>query len=126
MASTPVPELEVKCLTSTGSVLARVKIIPVKIKDGSASLFAVSSEEARSFCEEPQQLCERGRYEYILTAESELQHPSVELALRPSAAIKRSGLARGEDRGLIEPGDACGLLALEVVRRAAPDDRALA
>src|ERR1035437_3490535 len=91
MASTPVPELEVKCLTSTVNVLARVKIIPVKIKDGSASLFAVSSEEARSFCEEPQQLCERGRYEYILTAESEL-HLSSEFALRPRAAVKPSGL----------------------------------
>jgi hypothetical protein len=63
--------------------------------------------------------------EYILTSESKL-HSLAELALRPSAAVKPSGLAQGEDRGLIEPGDACGLLALEVVHRIAPDDKALA
>src|ERR1035437_6534314 len=125
MASTPALKLEVKCFTSTGSVLARVKIIPVKNTDGSASLFEVSPEEARSFCEEPQQLCERRRYEYILTPESKLHSPA-ELALRPSTAVKPSGLAGGQDFGLIETGDACGLLALEVVRRAAPDDKPLA
>jgi hypothetical protein len=125
MASTAQPRLEVKCFTSSGRALAKVEIVPVKSKVGSASLFTVSPEVAREFCEEPQQLCERGRYEYILTAESEL-HPSSELALRPSAAVKPSGLARGEDRGLIEPGDACGLLPLEVIRRNAPDGEVVA
>jgi predicted component of viral defense system (DUF524 family) len=125
MASTAQPRLEVKCFTSSGRTLAKVEIVPVKNKDGNASLFTVSQEVAREFCEEPQQLCERGRYEYILTAESEL-HPASELALRPSAAVKPSGLARGEDRGLIEPGDACGLLPLEVIRRNAPDGEVVA
>lgn len=121
MASTAQPRLEVKCFTSSGRALATVAIIPVKSKDGNATLFEVSPEEARTFCEEPQQLCERGRYEYVLIAESEL-HPSKKLALRRSPAIKPSGLTRGEDRGLIEPGDACGLLALEVIHRNDPDE----
>ena len=121
MASTAKPRLEVKCFTLSGRALAKVKIVPVKIKDGSASLFEVSSEEARSFCEEPQQLCERGRYEYVLTPEPGVSNAE-NLALLQSPAVKPSAIFReDEDRGLIEPGDACGLLALAVIRRNAPD-----
>jgi predicted component of viral defense system (DUF524 family) len=87
-------------------------------------LVRLPTEEARMYAEEPVQLCERGRYEYRL--KPSVTAP-VNLALLPQRGIHPSRVETdGDDRGLIEPGDHCGLLPLVVIQRNDAEQRPLA
>ena len=109
----------VECKAHGGRVLATVEIVapasPSHLPAGAQPLILLPPDEARRNSEERLQLRERGRYEYRLVPAPGA--PS-DLALLPGRGIQPSRVeSPGEDRGLIEPADHCGLLPLVVVRR---------
>ena len=119
MTATPTERKLVECKTPEGRLLATVEIFPLVGTDGlpgeAQSLILLSTDEARSHGEERLQLRERGRYEYWLKPASE---NGCDLALMPQKGVSPSRVeSKAEDRGLIEPGDHCGLLTLTVIRR---------
>lgn len=109
----------VECKAHGGRVLATIEIVapasPQNLPAGEQPLILLPPDEARRNSEERLQLRERGRYEYRLVPAPGA--PS-DLALLPGRGIQPSRVeSSGEDRGLIEPADHCGLLPLVVVRR---------
>jgi predicted component of viral defense system (DUF524 family) len=118
----------VECRTREGRLLALVEIFA---PDGSDSLVGeahplvlLSAEEARRNGEERLQLRERGRYEYRLTPAPGAPE---DLQLLPQRGVQPSRVeSGGEDRGLIEPQDHCGLFPLTVLRRGDAMQRPLA
>jgi hypothetical protein len=128
MPETPLERATVECRTLEGRLLATVDILPAGrvnvLNSVDHPLVLLPTEEARMYAEEPVQLCERGRYEYRLK-------PSVtappNLALLPQRGIYPSRVETdGHDRGLIEPGDHCGLLPLVVIQWNDAEQRPLA
>jgi hypothetical protein len=118
----------VECRTAEGRLLATIEIVAPVSSEAltweAQPLVLFSAEEARRNGEEPLQLRERGRYEYRL--KPELGAP-LDLGLLPQRGIQPSRVeSQGEERGLIEPQDHCGLLALTVVRRGDTLQRPLA
>ena len=129
MAAEPRQREVVECKNSRGpAVLAVVEIFA---PDGSEAysgeahpLVLLTAEEAQRNGEERLQLRERGRYEYRLKPASGV---SEDLALLPQRGVQPSrAQSSGEDRGLIEPLDHCGLLPLTVIRRGDAQERPLA
>ena len=118
----------VECKTPEGRLLAVVEIFA---PDGSEALSGeahplvlLPAEEARRNGEERLQLRERGRYEYRLKPASGV---SEDLQLLPQRGVQPSRVeSEGEDRGLIEPQDHCGLFPLTVIRRGDATQRPLA
>jgi predicted component of viral defense system (DUF524 family) len=109
----------VECYTSEGRLLATVEIVTPRnsttLPIEQHPLVLLSVDEARQNGEENLQLRERGRYEYLL-------RPAVgapdDLALLPQRGVQPSQVrSAGEDRGVIEPQDHCGLFPLIVIRR---------
>lgn len=128
MAATPKQRAFVECRTAEGRLLAVVEIVaPVSsaaLPWEAQPLVLFSAEEARRNGEEPLQLRERGRYEYRLKPEP---GAPTDLGLLPQRGIQPSRVeSQGEERGLIEPQDHCGLFALTVVRRGDTLQRPLA
>lgn len=118
----------VECLTPEGRVLATVEIFaplndrPLSSEDHPMVL--LPAEEARRNSEEPLQLRERGRYEYRLQP---APGAPADLALLPQRGVLPSRVnSAGENRGLIEPQDYCGLFPLTVIRRGDATERPLA
>ena len=109
----------VECRTPEGRLLATVDIFaPVgseSLGAGTHPLLLLPPEEARRHAEARLQLRERGRYEYCLKPVSGAPD---DLALLPQRGVQPSTVeSPGEDRGLIEPQDYCGLFPLTVIRR---------
>jgi predicted component of viral defense system (DUF524 family) len=117
----------VECKTPEGRLLATLEIFAIAGDSHShdlAPLVLVSADEARLNGEEPVQLRERGRYEYRLQPCSDA---SVNLMLLPRHGVQPSRVeSTGEDRGLIEPHDHCGLFPFTVIRRGDVAQRPLA
>src|SRR5258708_4222559 len=122
MAGEPKQREFVECRTPGGRVLARVEIVARAKTDALPGevhpLVLIPAEEALLYGEERLQLRERGRYEYRLLPTNGAPN---DLALLQHRGVQRSGVETpGEDRGLIEPQDHCGLFPLTVVRRDDP------
>jgi predicted component of viral defense system (DUF524 family) len=118
----------VECRTLAGHVLATVEIFAPRESEGLGvelhPLVLLSPEEARSNGEECLQLRERGRYEYRLKSASGAPDG---LTLLPQRGVQPSRVESiGEDRGLIEFQDHCGMFPLTVIRRGDPTQRPLA
>ena len=87
-------------------------------------LVLLPADEARRYGEERLQLRERGRYEYRLRP---LPNAPNDLVLLSHRGVQPSRVeSSGEDRGLIEPQDHCGLFPLTAIRRGDPTQRPLA
>jgi predicted component of viral defense system (DUF524 family) len=109
----------VECKTPQGRVLATVEIVAPagseRLAGEAHPLVLLPVSEAILNNEERLQLRERGRYEYRLKP---AQGAPTELALLAQRGVQPSRVwTSGEDRGLIEPQDHCGLLVLTVIRR---------
>ena len=119
----PLPDHEVPFRSSSGVLLARVKLTPAKAaaSDGSAPLVEMDEAEAREHGETTVQLRESERYEYEVFPEND-----DDLRLRSSLSSRRSSLAAAgaRDAGLIETRTFCGTLLLELVRGPVDDDKA--
>jgi len=118
----------VECRTPEGRLLATVEIFaPSGCENLDAAvhpLVLMSPEEANRNCEERLQLRERGRYEYRMKPAN---GAPCDLVLLPQRGVQPSRVdSVGEDRGLIEPQDHCGLLPLTVIRRCDATQRPLA
>ena len=118
----------VECKTPEGRVMATVEIFFLGTTDAvsneSHPLVLLPAEEARRHGEERLQLRERGRYEYRLNPSPNAPE---DLVLLPHRGVQPSRVeSSGEDRGLIEPQDHCGLFPLTVVRRGDAIQRPLA
>jgi predicted component of viral defense system (DUF524 family) len=108
-----------ECRNPQGRSVATIDIVaaplPAGVSANDGPLLLISSEQARTWGEEPLQLRERCRYEYRLKP---LAATSGDLSLLPGRGVQPSRVdAFGEERGLIEPGDYCGMLPLVVIRR---------
>ena len=118
----------VECRTAEGRLLAIIEIV-APASSGALSwetqpLVLFSAEEARRNGEESLQLRERGRYEYRLKP---APGAPMDLGLLPQRGVQPSRVeSQGEERGLIEPQDYCGLLPLTVIRRGDAMQRPLA
>jgi predicted component of viral defense system (DUF524 family) len=128
VAAEPKQRAFVECRTAEGRLLATIEIVAPVSSEAltweAQPLVLFSAEEARRNGEEPLQLRERGRYEYRLKPE---HGAPLDLGLLPQRGIQPSRVeSQGEERGLIEPQDHCGLLALTVVRRGDTLQRPLA
>lgn len=109
----------VGCYTPEGRLLATVEIIAPRnsttLPVEQHPLVLLSAEEARQHGEECLQLQEQQRYEYILKP---APGAPADLALLAQHGIQPSQVASGgEDHGLLEPRDQCGLFPLMVIRR---------
>ncbi len=119
MLALAIPRAKLECKTPGGKLLATLEIaVPRKMADArgeSAPLLQLPQPLAAEYGEQCVQLRERGRYEYQLTPAPGAPD---NLALRADQWVQPSGLElAGQDRGLIEPQDYCGLLPLVVVQR---------
>lgn len=108
------PDISVPFRSSSGAVLARVNLTPVKDAESAASapLVEINEEEAREHGETTVQLRESERYEYeVVTANG------ADLRLRCSLSSRRRSLGDDgkPDAGLIETRSFCGTLLLELV-----------
>ena len=118
----------VECKTREGRLLATVEIIASGKLDGFSvddhPMVLFPADEAHRNGEETLQLQERGRYEYRLRPAAGA--PS-DLGLLPQRGVQPSRVVSdGEDRGLIEPQDHCGMFPLAVIRRSDATQRPLA
>ena len=118
----------VECRTPEGRLLATIEIVAPGNSETASwemqPLVVFSAEEARRNGEELLQLRERGRYEYRLKP---APGAPPDLGLLPQRGVQPSRVElQGEERGLIEPQDHCGLLPLTVIRRGDADRRPLA
>lgn len=118
----------VECRTPEGRLLATIEIVAPGNSETASwemqPLVVFSAEEARRNGEELLQLRERGRYEYRLKP---APGAPTDLGLLPQRGVQPSRVeSQGEERGLIEPQDHCGLLPLTVIRRGDADRRPLA
>lgn len=128
MQAAAVRRAQLECKTPSGKVIATLEIVePRKMTASSgptAPLLLLPKDQATQYGEEVLQLRERGRYEYQLKP---LPGAPDNLALLADRWVQPSGVESvGEDRGLIEPQDYCGLLKLVVVRRNDPAETPLA
>jgi predicted component of viral defense system (DUF524 family) len=114
---------EVLFRSSSGALLARVKLTPAKAaaSDGSAPLVEIDEAEAREHGETAIQLRESERYEYEVFPEN-----GDDLRLRCSLSTRRRSLAESgaRDAGLIETRTFCGTLLLELVAGLVDADKA--
>lgn len=119
----PLSDHEVLFRSSSGALLARVKLTPVKAaaSDGSAPLVEIDEAEAREHGETTVQLRESERYEYEVFAEN-----GDDLRLRCSLSSRRSSLPESgaRDAGLIETRTFCGTLLLELLAGLVDADKA--
>lgn len=118
----------VEARTPSGRIVATIEIICPKDADDSPAenhpLVLLDDRDAEEYGEEPLQLIERARYEYRLKP---APGAPADLALLSRRGVQPSLLRESEsDRGLIEPGDYCGVLSLVVVRRSDLDERPIA
>lgn len=108
--------------SSSGDLLARVKLTPAKeiACDGSAPLVEIDDAAAREYGETTIQLRESERYEYEVFPEN-----GDDLRLRCSLSSRRRSLtaASVRDAGLIETRTFCGTLLLELVEGPVDDDQ---
>ena len=128
MAAEPQKVCSVECKDPQGHMVATVEIFAPGNSDSLRSeahpLVLLPEEEARHYGEERLQLRERGRYEYRLTP---APHLSYEISLQQQRGVQPSRVnSSGEERGLIEPGDQCGLLTLTVIRKGDLSEQPLA
>ena len=128
MAAEPQQHGFVECRATHGRLLATVEILAPAgseaVPGEAHPLLLFSAEEARRNGEESLQLRERCRYEYRL-----IPSPGApdDLALLPQRGVQPSRVeSKGDDRGLIEPQDHCGLFPLTVIRRGDATQRPLA
>lgn len=118
----------VECRTPQGRLLATIEIVAPAGSEAVSwerqPLVVFSIDEARRNGEEPLQLRERGRYEYRLRP---APGAPTDLGLLPQRGVQPSRVeSPGEERGLIEPQDHCGLLPLTIIRRGDAEQRPLA
>ena len=116
------------CRTPEGRLVATLEIIATKpaatTTPEEQPLVTLTTDDAFLNSEEPIQLRERSRYEYRLNAVSQVDS---DFALMATRIVQPSKVEmRGEDRGVIEPLDYCGLLSLVVIRRGDPNERPIA
>ena len=108
--------------SSSGVLLARVRLTPSKDFNGdsSAPIVEIDEVEAREHGETPVQLRESERYEYEVLPEN-----GDDLRLRCSLSNRRRSLANSgaRDAGLIETRTFCGTLLLELVQGAVDSDK---
>jgi predicted component of viral defense system (DUF524 family) len=128
MAAEPQKIGIVECRAPNGSVIATVEIFAPAgsdhLKGEDHPLVLLAEEEARRNGEERLQLRERERYEYRLKRAAGVAD---ELSLLSHRGVQPSRVnSDGEDRGLIEPGDQCGLFTLTVVRKSDATEQPLA
>ena len=128
MAAEPRQSEVVECRTPEGRVLAEVEIFAPEGSEALGGevhpLVLLTAEEARRNDEERLQLRERGRYEYRLKPATGAPE---DLQLLPQRGVQPSRVeSKGEDRGLIEPQDHCGLFPLTVIHRGDSTERPLA
>lgn len=119
----PLSDHEVPFRSSSGVLLARVKLTPAKAfsSDGLAPLVEMDEADAREHGETTVQLRESERYEYEVFSEN-----GDDLRLRSSLSSRRSSLGGSEvrDAGLIETKTFCGTLLLELVQGPVDDEKA--
>lgn len=128
MAAEPKQCEVVECKSPGGRVLAVIEIFAPtgseSLSGDAHPLVLVPIDEARRYGEERLQLRERSRYEYRLRP---VAGAPKDLQLLPQRGVQPSRVeSTGEDRGLIEPQDHCGLFPLTVIRRGDAAQRPLA
>lgn len=118
----PLTEHAIPFRSSSGVLLAHVKLTPAKDVegDGSAPIVVIDDAEAREHGETTIQLRESERYEYEVFPEN-----GEDLRLRCSLSSRRRSLAATgvRDAGLIETRTFCGTLLLELVQGPVDDDK---
>lgn len=118
----PLSEHDITFRSSSGGLLARVRLTPAKeaASDRSAPLVEIDEAEAREHGETKVQLLESERYEYEVLAEN-----GEDLRLRCSLASRRRSLGPSgiPDAGLVETRTFCGTLLFELVQGAVDDDK---
>ena len=128
MAAEPQQHGFVECRATDGRLLATVEILAPAGSEAVPwevhPILLFPAEEAHRNGEEALQLRERCRYEYRLIPSADAPD---DLALLPQRGVQPSRVeSKGDDRGLIEPQDHCGLFPLIVIRRGDATQRPLA
>ncbi|KAF0175453.1 MAG: Uncharacterized protein FD161_3348 [Limisphaerales bacterium] len=122
---TPRPDETVECRSSDGRLVALVELVPEDDWQAAvaelAPLVRLSSQEAKAQGEQPVQLRENGRYEYVVRPVSAAQGQGLKLV----GNLVRSRKRRESDRdiGRIETGSHCGLLRLDIEEEGRPGER---
>lgn len=110
----------------SGEVLAEVRITAIRDHDPekpveTTAIIALEKNEASSHGETLCQLKEAERYEYTICH----RLPGRDFRLRASIAKRRKSLAEGEpDAGLLDTGNHCGTLVLELIEGETSDQKA--
>lgn len=121
----PRPEETVECRSSDGRVIALVDVVPEDDWQAAipelAPLVRLSVQEAKAQGEQPVQLRENGRYEYVVRTTGSARSQRLKLVGNLVRSRKRRESER--DIGRIETGSHCGLLRLDIEEEGRPGER---
>lgn len=121
----PRPDETVECRSPDGRLVALVELVPEDDWQASipelAPLVRLSNQEAKAQGEQPVQLRENGRYEYVVRRVSTTHGQRLKLVGNLVRSRKRR--ESDQDIGRIETGSHCGLLRLDIEEEGHPGER---
>ena len=120
-----IAEASIECLTSSGRLLAHLRIIDplfrANIDPQLAPLIKITDEEAQQYGEKTIQLIENARYEYDLQPSDGASELGLRLesnpVIKPFKSIRSSNQ---QEHGILETGTHVGLLPFRVIADADP------